>query len=56
MRHCSGCDVLGAIEASKGILLLLFRNQGDVFLIVQSVKVADESNTELTTANVLALN
>ena len=56
MRHITACVAFRAIEGSEGILMLFTLDQGDVFLIVHRVKIANEGDREDTTADILALN
>jgi len=56
MSDITAIEALGTIEASEGILELLAVDESDVVLLVQRVEVADKGDTELTTANILALN
>ena len=56
MRDITAGEALGTIEAREGILLLLTVDESDVVLLVQRVEVTDKGDTELTTANVLAVH
>ena len=56
MSDITAVEALGTIEASEGILELLAVDESDVVLLVQCVEVTDKGDTELATADVLALN